>query len=620
MGFSPEKKPLSPALFAEFPYNIETSFRAREENDWTFVLSMAQEDAWENEKFTRELFDYLRQAYLPCDVKVLFTACDRPRISGNENMSGSEIYCKGVEGAQNIAALVVNFGAKKNFVTPGSGKNISPYYLTRHLCDSLDKNSCSYQISGGTFLALYRLGALKNSARLSAFLSRNIPAVALTLVSGGGQDDQAEAGANAIMDFISGIEPEKCAEWSRHYIPLKFLSRRHWLTESGILFCVFVFTTIALFVLADFAFLFRKRSRRLAKIKTRALVSNYLIFVTAALLTASFFLGEYAALGFENLGVRNLMVLFVIKLYPAFFVVSLIYPLELFRHKTISTYLYEYIISTSSILNIFIWTSIDVSFFFLFALEYLVLTISRVFKKSVFLFGFMALFILPFLPLLYAILVYSSRQNAHDLVFCGLSGNVLLAFLLVPFNLLWLRVLARMNIKASTKRNLIVRYAAAGFCAIAFLTAASAITIHIMGRIFFKNVVLERRMARVEDAAENVMSTVSVYDSEYYGGIIRRVEINCASEPERTEVYVNGSAANPVYFSAYETESIGRISKFLLPDKPPKKFSLQYTPDSSDSEIVVMNYFLQDSGDRCRRESYSFEAAGGKISERRKIK
>lgn len=613
-GYNPQKQSLSSAWFVNFPYNIEINFAPSNESDWTMLLAVAQEDAANNAAFIDGLLSGFRNAYLPCALKVIFTACDQTKISGNERMAGTEIFCKSVEGAQNAFALVLSFGKKrKSFVTSGSCGKLSPYYLTRLLCQCLDNNSCQYEIEGGIFLSLYKLNAFKRNSRLASFLKRDIPAAMLTIVS---EDGKAES--NSIKDFFSQVEPEKCAEWSGHYIPFKFFARRYWLEEKAIIYSVLAFIAITAFILADFAFLFRKRSRRLAELKTKALVSNYLIFLTAAILTLSFFLGQQVAQGFRGLGVRSPPVLFVIKLLPAFFIVSILYPLELSRHKRISTYLYEYILSISAILNIFIFTFIDVSFFYLFALEYVILMASRAFKSSALLFIFIILYILPFLPVIYSLMTFSDGQNVYNLVFCGLSGNVYLSFILVPFNLLWLRILARRNIKAQGKRNLIYRYASASVSAIVFLTFFSFVTIHIMNVTFFRNVEPPKPRIKIVDAAQKTNSTVTVFDTDYYGGKIRRVEITCSKEPERCEVYVKGSDSNPVYFSVFESERFGNITQFFLPDRPPKNFTVQYTPSPSDSEIVVMNYFIQGEREICERENFAFVCRNGRISEWRK--
>ena len=626
MGFDGQKEPLSSAWFAEFPYNIQVKFSASQKSQWTFFITIAQEDAWSNEDFFSRLLSHFKSAWLPCDLTVVLTAGDKPKISGNEKMAGSEIFCKSIEGSQNSAALVLDFRGSKNVITPGSDGEVSPYYLTRLLSQSFDKNSCPCQISGGMFLALYRLNALKSEARLSSFLKKEIPALLLSLPS-----DKSELSLelNSLKDFFSSIEAEKCADWSRHYFPIKLGSKRLWINETDIMLNIFVFMSFALFILTDFAFLFRKRSHRLVVLKIRAILSNYIIIFSAALLALSFFFGQYVAKGIENIGVKNPMALFSIKLIPAFLFISTVYPLELLRQKKISTYLYEYILSTSAILNIFIFTFIDISFFYLFALEYLILVLSRVFKRSAFLFIFLALFALPFLPLIFSILVNSNPERLNRLIYCGIKENVFLAFALVPFNLIWLRILARMNVKKLPLKSLFLRYFILGICAIVFLSLYSIVTIKLMEKFFFQNVEPSVPLARIEDSLENKLSTVTIFDTQYYGATIRRIEINCEQEPERFEIIINSSNANPIYFSVYESETVGRLTQFLLPDKPPKSFTLQYSPDFSDCEILTQIYFMQEKKGQndnkmqrglCARESFSFVANGSTITERQKQK
>ncbi|MCR5047298.1 MAG: hypothetical protein K6A42_12060 [Treponema sp.] len=624
-SYNPVKKPLSSAWFADFPYNIELDFPSKDESDWTIVLALAQEDAWSKEKTVKNILETFRDSYIPCNVKLVFTACDKSKIAGNEKMTGTEIFCKSVEGAQNVAALVLDLdGTKGNYVIPGAAGNLSPYYLARHLCDCLDRNECRYDISGGIFLSLYRLNAFRKNERLYSFLSKGIPAVMLRLHSNEGECVLA---VNSIRDFFSTIEAQKAFEWSRHYIPFKFFSKTYWLEEMTIVFHVLGFMAIALFILSDFAFLFRRRSKRLADLKLKALLSNYLIFVTVGILSLTFLLGQKAAQVFQTFGVRNVMVLFLIKLIPAFLIITIIYPLELSRHKKISSYLYEYILSVSAVLNIFIFTFIDISFFYLFAIEYLILFFSRAFKSSGFLFLFLFLFILPFLPMINSILIYSDGRRIFNLVFCGFKENLLLGFVLVPFNFIWLRILARRNAKAKDFKTLLLSYLATSLIAIGFLTLFSFISIRVFEKIFFSKVEFTRRQLTPKDADENRLSTVTVFDSEYYGGVIRRIEITFSQDAERCEVFVTGGDENPVYFSIYETETVGHITQFSLPDKPPRSLTVQYTPNSSDSEIVVMNYFVQKNPDEsqmqkeiCVRENFSFISSGGKIYERGKEK
>ena len=577
---------------------------------------LPQEDAFANQRFVLDLFDFFRASSFPFDIKVVLTAGDRQKIAGNEKMSGSEVFCKGIEGMQNAAALALSFDAKKkSLLVPGSDGKISPYYFCRLMCDSMDRNACPYSISGGIFLSLYRIKLLRKDAVLSSFLSREIPAISLRLLP---QEEQISQ-LNSIRDFFAAIDVEKSGVWSQHYIPFSLFSKRYWLEEESIIYMLMTFMAITMFILADFAFIFRRRTKRLVVIKRRALRSNYLILATALVVALSFFLGQGIAKVFQSIGIHNPMVLFVIKLAPAFFIISTIYPLELGRHSHLSTYQYEYILSISAILNIFIFSLFDITLFYLFAVEYLILALSRAFKSRLSLFIFIAIFITPYLPVLYSILVFSDGQTIYKLIFCGFTQNLVLAFALAPFNLLWLRILARLNIKAKDQKHRISGYIITSASCFAGISLFSAIVIFSLTKIFFANIDPAQIKARVFNAPKIERTSAQVYDTEYYGGKIRRVEISSSEKSERFSVIVNGKNANPVYFSVYDSVSSERSTEFLLPDNPPQKITVMYTPDSSsDQDIIINAYYLDQENKRPRYfcETLVFEARGDQINMR----
>lgn len=614
-GFAPEKAALSSVFLADFPYNITLDFPGTKESDWTFFLMTPQEDAVKNQRFLASLLAYFRAASFPFSIKVALTAGDRQNIAGNEKMAGSEVFCKNIEGMQNAAALLLSFDAKnKTHVIPGSNGKISPYYFCRLLCDSMDRNSCPYSIAGGIFLSLYKNNLLRNDDALASFLSREIPAISLRILP---NEDDFSSQLSSIKDFFSSVDVQKSGVWSQHYIPFSFFSKRYWLEENAIIYSVMLFIALTMFILADFAFIFRRRTKRLVVIKRRALRSNYLIILTALIVALSFYFGQGISRVFQSVGIRNPMVLFVIKLAPAFFIVSTVYPLELSRHSHLSTYHYEYILSISAILNIFIFSLFDISLFYLFAIEYLILALSRAFKSRLSIFIFIAIFITPYLPLVYSIMIFSDGIKIYKLIFCGFKENLVLAFALVPFNLLWLRILARLNIKAKNNKQKIIGYIVTSVSCFVGLSLFSGTVIFSLNRIFFTKVEPSHIKARVFSSEKVERTSAQVYDTEYYGGKIRRVEISLSQSAERLSVVVNGKNANPVYFSVYNTLSSEKSAEFLLPDNPPKSLALMYTPDSSsDQDIIINAYYQDDESQRPRYfcETLVFEARGDQIN------
>ncbi len=615
MNFGKAKKiPLSTAVFENFPYNIQIEFPAQENPSQNiFVVALTQEDAWNKIEILKELLDFAKENEFEFDLNFILTAGDVRKISGNEKTMGTEVFCQTMEGAQNLHALLLDFSAtKKTCVTPGAGKTISPLYLTRPLCSSLEEESLGYRISGDTFLSLYNLGILKSDARLSAFLSRDIPAVMLSLLS---EKERYENEASAIKNFLLDVHLPESGNWSRHYIPVKFLSKLFWVTEGRTLTAIMIFITLCIFSLNDFEFIFRKRSRRLVKIKESALKSTYLIFVTAALITASLVLGQMFITALQKSGTKNIALLFMIKASLPFFMVSLIYPLEIKLHKNLTPYIYEYILSLSALLNVFIFTSVDISLFFLFAFEFLILTLSRTAKRTMPLYFFMAIFFLPFAPLLYSILIYSDARKISELVFCSLDKNIFMGFALVPLGLLWLRVLAQVNSRARSAKRPVAYYLVACTASIVGIIVISLFSISALNRIFFKDVEPVRPFARVEESAENVLASVSISDSEYYGGKIRSIKISSEKIPERYSIFIQGESENPIYFSIYETSHENGRTEFLLPENPPQNLTVTYTPDFSDnSNITVEAYFLNENSNSAQKEIFSFKASGGEIT------
>ena len=126
--------------------------------------------------------------------------------------------------------------------------------------------------------------------------------------------------------------------------------------------------------------------------------------------------------------------------------------------------------------------------------------------------------------------------------------------------------------------------------------------------------------ARVFNSEKLERTSAQVYDTEYYGGKIRRVEIVSSKDAERLSIIVNGKNANPVYFSVYDTVSSEKSTEFLLPDNPPKKLTVMYTPDSSsDQDIIINAYYLDEENQRpmyfC--ETLVYEARGDQINLRK---
>ena len=172
-----------------FPYNIQLNVKTLEkepsieERQYTAILLVfSQEEIAQRMQFLYNLIETVKKSGLEYNVSVLLSSGDIQEISGNETMTGTEIYCEFIEGTENMCAIPVNFSTRKLCsLSAGSDFHLSPLWLLRIITESLEENEMTPVINGGMFISLYKLGLLSSSRKLSAFLSRDIPAVELNL-------------------------------------------------------------------------------------------------------------------------------------------------------------------------------------------------------------------------------------------------------------------------------------------------------------------------------------------------------------------------------------------------------------------------------------------------------
>ena len=111
---------------------------------------------------------------------------------------------------------------------------------------------------------------------------------------------------------------------------------------------------------------------------------------------------------------------------------------------------------------------------------------------------------------------------------------------------------------------------------------------------FSRNIELRRQNGIIKESLEANLLKASYTDSNYYGGTIRKIFINAEKKPLRIEVFVTGQTDNPVFYTAYtysQTEKSNQV-QFDLPDYPPEKFEISYTPDNSVlSTVDIFAYY-----------------------------
>ncbi len=605
----------------DFPYNIEFSYQASdtaEEKLHTIILDFTQEDIFKHISFLEKLMKLLSSEKLPYDVHIVITAGDEHKVPGNKETEGSDIFCDGLEGSDNISAVTVGFREKKKTkIIPGACRKVSPEYIAKPLAYSLIQNDIDFHFQGGLFLTLYQFGLFGSDGRLENFLEKDIPAIALSFCSyAAGDFETEEKYLCAINAFINKLSPSD-AQWSRHYAPVKFGGKIFWANEKMLLGFLLLLTFVSLFLISDFSFILHQRISRGTFYRINALRSLYLIPVTFILEILTLSMAQGITYFIFARFVSSAEMLFGIKMVLAFLFISSFFIIEIKFHKAVP-YVYEYILIIMTTLNIFIFSAFEISLCILFAAEYIILQVSRSVKKSISLYIFMVLYLIPFMPLIFMILLSLSGDEIRALVFCSAKDNMIFACALIPFVLMWLRILARFKSDSKSRLKIISSYAKG---AISCITAI--IIFGFASEMFFRFIVYKTegnhaKPVPVTASKQNIFSSVNVYDTAYYSGIIRHIELSASRPMERCAVFIKGKSKNPVYYTGLGTETHpdGTV-EFLIPDNPPESFSITYSPDRNAQCVLFIEFYFYDSEKSVfKKELHEFEIEGEIIVER----
>ena len=617
-GISARKLSLFHSEENNFPYNIHISVnrnqdltRSEEKTYNTILFVFSLEEIYSRLNFLYDFIQITREKNYDFNINILLSSSDRHEISGNENMTGTQMYCDLIEGTESQCAVPINFTSKSLYtISAGSNLKLAPLWLLKLVTGCLEKNQIYPVINGDMFISLYKIGILSSSIKLSAFLSSDIPAVEVNFPE---SFTDSEKFKSILSLFIDSFNEQTEFNNDVHYIPIKISNHYLWIGEG--ITIIFLISTIilCLLIISDMGFLFRKKHSQKNLMTKRSLRSMYLIPGTIIISTLFLLVGQFFSNLAYNLHMRNLIILLGIKVIISIVLVLVSYLLELKIHKKASDYSYGYLVSISSFLNIFIFSAIDITFFYLFALIYIIFVISRLFKKTVSLYIFLIISILPYFLLLFESVLYSSNRQILPFILSKPLYNLALSCALTPVYLTVLRIISNFNIKdkkekLSASQNFNTLYTSLKSRFPKYYILFQVITVAIfIGAVFVMSYMIRKQFAKkysgynmpgqIVETNSNSILKVSYKDSNYYGGTIRRISIDTGREAVRVDITVSGQSDNPVYYSTNIYEQIGKSNQiqFKLPDYPPQNFTISYTPDNSNISIIRIAAYYPES-------------------------
>lgn len=583
----PEAVPLIADGSNIFPYNITATFPHKTTTETksvnerkTLILAFTLEDAYAHQDIISNFIKTVSITKTNPNIIFLFSYGDD--FYDNESISGTEIFASNYDDTEDIAVVCISFSDdNKTSITPGGSGEIAPKWLTTYAANALNNSGIQFDIKGGIFISMYRIGKLVADNRTSSFFSHEIPAIGIAF----GKNEDSIRVSLSLETFIKQYRTENTAEWERHYLLLKFRDDYILIGEKII---VITFIIIAFVAMGFLLF------SSLIKLKRKKTFGYYIRILYALLLTLAI---SAIALQFSQPLVRLIENSFTISEYLSFAIkISISFVAIIFLFDFSSRFLgrlyeteYWSLIALIAIINFFMFSLTDISFFFIFGFELFIIYISRGVHRPLRLIFMFFLMALPFFLLAYQISQFAQKNVLSNIIYATPIYNTMIAMILYPFQLQWLRVIITMygeqnkknNVKKHFLRKQLFLLLVPVISFFAIIATASFIT---NSASLFQETAEREAIRYVTDDYPKITTS----DRTFFGETFRTLEIDLGAEAFSCVITLEGKESMPVVYS--ENEFTGNTSnmtcQFITPTWPPSNLSFRYIAGNDDITII----------------------------------
>ena len=620
-GFHPQRQLL--ANSNQFPYSILLDFNQKKLEErqeiQRLIIAISQKTAQEclaevlalarlmektDSEVTLTLALLANENYpFPSTFEKIDATAIAADVENQWHPTGSQVLLENISNPDTCALIMLD-GTASQFdeatVVFGADGILTPLWLIQQVPLPISQDS----------LITYRLNLSEDNPALIPFFQSGMATVAISFNTSEQEQRQKVFTALETMTENFSVEESLSAN-SKNYIVLHFVDNI-WIGEQFSIFVYLIITILVLAIISGFSFLGKKGAiHRQSFFKIW-----YLIPITIFLSTFFLWLGQLVAGKLVQTVPENTVVILGIKTLFSFVAVSLPFIFHLKLRLPIVQFAYGYLLTIVVAMNIFIFASIDLVLLFIFVLEYIIIYFCRLAKRLVPLIIASLIMLLPFIPYAVNILAYASQDKLLHLVQTGIWGNMLYACILIPFQIMWLRIMVRIDIFGTHRHISTIKII------MATIGVMGIMVLCIVGTLFFASLVLNRTIPEKElnqqslqpysyqlvEAPVPEQLQVSVVRKSYLE--LQAVEIQLSSPVPiiRYEVSVTSENQIPVYDSAMnfvtvqnsaqsntagETVANNATTHFLIPDFPTNTTSFEYTADGDKSQNITVRLYLE---------------------------
>lgn len=597
-GFSSTRQELAQTAGSLFAFNILIDFpsftveQILESQRYQIYVLITQEDLYQHFTTVLSFLEKIQQSQCQCDITLVCTAGESVNRQFSGGIFGTRVFAESVENPESSCAIILEFGNRNELFT--NFKITTPLFLMDRLDKSFKENNRVYFLSHW-ISSLYRLDLVRENEKASPLISEKIATVKLTV-------DQQED-LSVLQTFCEKYELNGTQEWDSHYLSLHFPLFMYtlFIPERVFVILTLVMGALSLLVLYSFTFTGKERLQQKKEFRQRW----YVIPLTYLFSILGLFLAQKVTLSIPVLHDSSPLFQAGIKIIVSTLFVSIFFVVLQLFHLGAYSIIFGYIVWIIAVINIFLFTAVDLLFFIPMMAEYIVIYISR--KSVSFSSLILALFLmlLPFLPYLYVLIDNAYSSSFLQLFYARPLINFLVAFLLFPFQIMWLRMLIRFQSiskrQTKTLKSAVVSNAISVSIALALLTGIIVV-------LYFTAIRAQVKNARFSPAiVEENQGSLSTSLSKTIFAALTTTHLTIESQEPALSytVTVTGKKAIPIIDATfdYSSNEANKSVSFNIPPYPPKSITIDFAADETEPFIIEIEAFYEtDDETTFRRE------------------
>ncbi|MGP1576352.1 MAG: hypothetical protein ACTTH7_02510 [Treponema sp.] len=600
-------------LYAE---NLFYEFGPKTDTVILFTASVSADN--QDNSATMQLKDFAQELQKrPPDIRIIIVitqhdSTDLPPDIPVRRLHGTQDLIKSLASYPNPIAVLITAGTHTSAkIIAGTNGNVAPSWLLQSVYNGLRHTGIPINFDPNTLL-LHKLGWLEDDPALPLYNQADIPSIKI---------ETAADISDFLCLFPSYLMDSRTIEQDKHYFAFLFRGALVITGEKTIVLIIIgaILTILCWLIMLSFVFGRKNEQHRhdlriLWWIPLYFFIVNALGFVIGSKITELVFALRFlSSTEMIFYPITALAVKYGIALFFMLIVVSLNIRIPLPRNR----FIYGFLANTVCACNIFIFSTIDLSFAVFFLIMYLISLAAYQFKNTIIQTMFLIFLYSPLLPFLLHIM--NNSEAVFPFIF---ALNTQPAILFIPFDLLLIRLLLSVEKQYGIKQWRLKAQAAISTAVLVtlllwfFLMPDKTTDIHnnfvLMQKITQgQTAILKNYNGTQENAAlqyrqhADGMSASQVEDSLIVGGTldnyfersIGTVSVRSSLKPEAIHVTIESQDGSALFEAdqLFEKNSKGDKASFVSLPRPEMPFAIRFSGEKDAVLRITVQFWTREN-------------------------